>query len=92
MPQDDPDQLHPGHGEPDAAGAGCDPAPYLPYDPVEFYVVMNMMFTDYYGVAKKYGQEKNADFFVELSKGWLDDKDVAAGDKKTAMYYREIVV
>ena len=23
---------------------------------------------------------------------WLDDKDVAAGDKKTAMYYREIVV
>jgi len=64
----------------------------LPYDPIEFYVVMNMMFTDYYGVAKKYGQEKNADFFVELSKGWLDDKDVAAGDKKTAMYYREIVV
>ena len=30
MPQDDPDQLHPGHGEPDTAGAGCDPAPYLP--------------------------------------------------------------
>lgn len=59
----------------------------LPYDPVEFYAVMNMMYSDYFGVAKKYGQSTNTDFFVDLTKAWLDDSDTAAGDKKTEMYY-----
>ena len=59
----------------------------LPYDPVEFYVVMNMMYSDYFGVAKKYGQATNTDFFVDMTKAWLDDSDTAAGDKKTELYY-----
>lgn len=59
----------------------------LPYDPVEFYAVMNMMYSDYFGVAKKYGQSTNTDFFVDMTKAWLDDSDTAAGDKKTEMYY-----
>ena len=64
----------------------------LPYDPVEWYAVLNMMYSDYFMAAKKFGLERNAEFYAELAKGWLEDDDVAAGKRKTVKYYREIVV
>ena len=62
------------------------------FDTAEWYAVMNMMYSDYYHTAKKYGQERNAEFFADMAKDWLDDKDTAAGKHKTEKYYRKIVV
>lgn len=57
-------------------------------EPVEFFAVMNAMYSDYCKVAKKYGVDK-PDFYAELAKAWLDDKD--AVDDKAAAYYRYVV-
>lgn len=57
-------------------------------DPIEYYVVMNMMYSDYCGVAKKLGVNK-LDFYTEMSKAFLQDKD--APDDKLARYYECIV-
>lgn len=60
----------------------------LNVDPVEFYVTMNMMYSDYCGVARKYGID-NPEFYAHMSKAFLNDKD--AGPGKLAKYF-EIVV
>lgn len=54
----------------------------------EFYAMVNAMYSDYSEVAKKFGV-KTPDFFAELAKAWLNDKD--ARDDKTEVYYRDIV-
>lgn len=58
------------------------------YDPVKFWVAMNMMYSDYFSVAKKFNIN-NTDFYVELAKAFLDDKDAAPG--KLARYYEFVV-
>ena len=57
-------------------------------DPLEFWVAMNMVYSDYFGVAKKFNIN-NTDFYVELAKAFLDDKD--AGEGKLARYYEFVV-
>lgn len=57
-------------------------------DPVEFYATINMMYSDYSKVAKDLGVN-NMDFYVKLSKAFLEDKD--APKDKLARYYKYIV-
>lgn len=42
----------------------------LDVDPVEFYVVLNMMFNDYYKVIGD-----DLEMYIKLSKAWLKDED-----------------
>lgn len=58
-------------------------------DPVEFWAAMNMMYSDYCKVAKKLGVN-TVDFYAEMAKAFLDDKDTGVPDKLTA-YYENIV-
>lgn len=57
-------------------------------DPAHFWVAMNMMYFDYCAVAKKLGVD-NPDFYAEMAKAFLHDKDAAPG--KLANYYHAIV-
>jgi hypothetical protein len=57
-------------------------------DPVEFYVAANMMYSDYCGVAKKFGLD-TADFYGHMAKAFLEDKD--AGPDKLKNYFEEVV-
>ena len=58
-------------------------------DPVEFWVAMNMMYSDYCKVAKKLGVN-SVDFYAEMAKAFLEDKDTGVPDKLTA-YYENVV-
>lgn len=57
-------------------------------DPIEFYVTMNMLYSDYGQVAKTHGIN-SVDFYIDLAKAFLDDPD--AGDDKLMKYYEYIV-
>lgn len=57
-------------------------------DPAEFYATMNMLWSDYGAVAKKFGVD-SVEYWSELSKSFLKDKD--AEDDKLALYYECIV-
>lgn len=50
----------------------------------EFFAVMNAMYTDYCKVAKKHGVDK-VDFYADLAKAFMDDRDAMPGKVKT--YY-----
>lgn len=56
-------------------------------DLVEFWVVMNMLYSDGALVAKRYNVD-NPSYFADLAKAWLDDKD--AHEDKLARYYKYI--
>lgn len=56
-------------------------------DPVMFYAAMNMMYSDYCEVAKKFSAPV-ADFCACMAKAFLDDKDAAP--HKLARYYRYV--
>lgn len=55
---------------------------------IEFWVIMNAMYSDYCKVAKKYGVDR-PEYYAEIAKAWLDDKD--AIPDKAAAYYECIV-
>lgn len=57
-------------------------------DPVEFFAIINAMYSDFYEVAKKHNVH-NADFYADLAKAWLKDPD--AVPNKAAMYYEYVV-
>lgn len=57
-------------------------------DPVEFYVSLNMMYSDYCEVAKKFGVD-TPEFYAHLAKSFLKDKD--AVPDKLERYYEYIV-
>lgn len=57
-------------------------------DPHEFYVAMNIMYSDYVKAAEKVNCS-NMDFYAWMAKAFLDDKD--AQPDKLARYYRYIV-
>lgn len=57
-------------------------------NPIEFWAIMNAMYTDYCKVAKRFGVDR-PEFFAELAKAWLEDED--AVPNKAAMYYDCIV-
>ena len=58
-------------------------------DPARFYAAINMMYSDYSEVAKKINAN-NMDFFAEMAKAFLQDKDTGAQDKLAA-YYEYVV-
>lgn len=56
---------------------------------IDFYIVMNMMFSDYYKTAKSMEIEDDPMFFARLAKDWLYDAD--ASENKLYKYYFEVV-
>lgn len=54
-----------------------------PDQQTEFWAVMNMMYSDYCGTAKKHGVS-TMDFYADMAKAWMLDKDAVEG--KTAAY------
>lgn len=57
-------------------------------EPAEFYATMNMLWSDYGKVAEKFGLT-GVEFWAELSKAFLMDKDAEEG--KLMLYYECIV-
>lgn len=57
-------------------------------NPAEWYAIMNAVWSDYGKIAEKYGVDK-VDFWADLTKAWLMDKDAHAD--KAALYYECIV-
>lgn len=57
-------------------------------DPAEFFAVLNAVYSDYYTVAKKHNVH-NIDFYIDIAKAWIDDKD--AVPDKAAAYYEYVV-
>lgn len=53
-------------------------------------VAMNMMYSDYYDVAMKYGVN-TAEFYADMAEAFLMDKDTKQGKAKLAAYYSCIV-
>lgn len=58
-------------------------------NPVEWWAAINMIYSDYYEVAKKHNVGGTVDFFADMAKAFLDDKD--AGPNKIARYYECVV-
>ena len=48
------------------------------FDKPDFFAAINMMYSDYCGVAKTYGID-NANFYADLSAAFLHDKDAVPG-------------
>lgn len=57
-------------------------------DPAEFYLAMNMMYSDYCKMAKKMNIS-TVDFYAGMAKAFLDDKD--GGKDKLTRYFRYVV-
>lgn len=57
-------------------------------EPMEFWAVLNSMYSDYCKVLKKFGLDR-PEVYAELAKAWLDDKDAVEG--KAAAYFECIV-
>ena len=57
-------------------------------DPWEFYIVMNMLYSDYCAVLKKHGVN-TVDVYADLACAWLKDTD--AVPNKTAKYFENVV-
>ena len=51
-----------------------------------WWAAMNMMYSDYYGVAAKYGLDR-PEFYADLAKAFLMDKDAGGPESKMAGYY-----
>ena len=68
----------------DASGAGHDIPHWV------FGVTMNMMYSDYYDVARKFGVNV-PEFYAELARSFLMDKDGPGPKEKLCAYYRCIV-
>ena len=56
----------------------------------DFWIAMNMMYSDYQGVAKKYGIDK-PEFYADMAKSFLTDKDSKQGREKLEAYYEYVV-
>ena len=55
-----------------------------------FWITMNMMYSDYGGVAMKHGVD-TAEFYADLAKAFLFDKDGPGPEAKLGAYYHGIV-
>lgn len=58
-------------------------------DPVQFWVTLNMIYSDYSSVAKKHGLGGSLDFYADMAKAFLNDKDAAPN--KLSNYYNHVV-
>lgn len=61
------------------------------YEPWIWYAALNMMYSDYYAVAAKYGLDR-PEFYADLAKAFLMDKDAGGPEAKMAGYYHGIVL
>jgi hypothetical protein len=62
------------------------------FDEKEFCLAVNMMYSDYCKVAKKFvAPDKELMFFAELAKAFFDDEDGPGAREKLALYYHCIV-
>lgn len=52
---------------------------------VDWYLVMNMCYNDYYNTAKTYGLQNEDDFYYNLAKDFIEDPD--ASPIKVAKYF-----
>lgn len=59
-------------------------------DPEAFYVTMNMMYSDYQNVMKKFGVDR-PEIYAEMAKAFLCDKDSKQGMEKLKAYYCHVV-
>lgn len=61
--------------------------------PLDFWVALNMAYSDYCNVAKKLGMGGNMDFYVYMAEAFLNDKDSIGGGgaEKLARYYNSVV-
>ena len=59
--------------------------------PCVWWAAMNMMYSDYYGVAAKYGLDR-PEFYADLAKAFLMDKDAGGPEAKMAGYYHGVVL
>lgn len=57
-------------------------------DPLEFWVAMNIMYSDYYNVARKLNIN-NVEFYSEMAEAFLDDDDSV--EEKLGAYYENVV-
>ena len=55
-----------------------------------FWACLNMMYSDYYSVAAKYGLDR-PEFYADLAKAFLMDKDAGGAEAKMAVYYHGVV-
>ena len=55
-----------------------------------WWAAMCMMYSDYYTVGVKYGVDR-PEFYADLAKAFLFDKDGPAPSEKLAEYYHEVV-
>ena len=51
----------------------------------KYYMVMNMVYNDYYDVAVNYGHQDDADFFFQLAHAFINDED--AKPHKVVKYF-----
>ena len=58
--------------------------------PCTWCTAMNVMYSDYYGVAAKYGLDRT-EFYADLAKAFLMDKDAGGPEAKMAGYYHVVV-
>ena len=58
-------------------------------DPVQFWVTLNMIYSDFSPVAKKHGLGGSLEFYTDMAKAFLTDKD--AKPDKLSRYYEYIV-
>ena len=58
--------------------------------PWRWWITMNMMYSDYSGVAEKYGVSI-AEFYADMARAFLMDKDGPEAKKKLGAYYHGIV-
>lgn len=56
-------------------------------DAVELWATMNAMYSDYFGIAKKYNVN-TPEFYADMAMAFIHDKDAKPG--KVAMYYKNI--
>lgn len=56
------------------------------YDPAVWYAAMNMVYSDYFSVAKKHGVN-TVEFFADMAEAFLGDKDADGPEEKISAYY-----
>lgn len=59
-------------------------------DEDDWYITMNMIYSDYSHIAKRYGVD-SISFYVDLAKQWLWDRDTKNGKCKLMAYYFNVV-
>ena len=59
-------------------------------DPWAWYAAMNMMYSDYWESAMRYGVDR-PEYYADLAKEFLFDKDAGGPEEKIAGYYHGIV-